>query len=501
MKGTFMNRLPGLLLTVAFLVTEGLFLALLASTKLVPGKFLLIGGGIMLVLTVLLSMLMWDWRKKSLWATGAILVLIVVLLLGLASFYIYRTVTMLNTITNTTVGVSDVGIYVRADDPAQALEDARDYRFGILEIQDRENTDKVVALLEETYGGEIAVIPCDGIAKLVEELLLGENVDAIILNTSYFDLMREMEGMENISTGLRLLHLCQVETVVELPTEPPTEPPTDVPTEAPTQAQDTLPVFCVYLSGNDEYGSISAKGRSDVNILAVVNPNTRQVLLASTPRDYYIELPFYGGVMDKLTHAGIYGLETSYYALENLYDVDIDYYFRVNFSGFQDIIDALDGITVFSDYEFTSIDGYYFNYGENELDGLHALHFARERKSFPDGDNQRGKNQMKVIEAVIDKAISPTLLTRFNSIMESLEGSFMTDMPYDLMAQIVRDQLENGGAWNVVSESVSGYGEYRDCYSLPFEASVMIPYDDDVERVAELIDKVIAGEILPKSAS
>lgn len=495
MRGTFKDRLPGLLLTVAFLVTEGLFLALLASTKLVPNKFLLAGGVIMLVLTVLLSMLMSDWQKKGLWATGAVLVLIVVLLLGLASFYIYRTVEMLNNITNTTVEISDVGIYVRTDDPAEKLEDAKDYRFGILSIQDRENTDKVIELLEDTYGAAVQTVPCDGIAMLVEELLLGENVDAIILNTSYYDLMREMEGMENISTGLRLLHLAQVENMVEIPTEPPTE----APTESPTEAHDQLPVFCVYLSGNDEYGSVSAKGRSDVNILAVVNPNTRQVLLASTPRDYYVELPFYGGVMDKLTHAGIYGMEVSYYALENLYDVEIDYYFRVNFSGFQDIIDALDGITVFSDYEFTSIDGYYFNYGENHMDGWHALQFARERKAFADGDNQRGKNQMKVIEAVIDKALSPTLLTNFSSIMESLEGSFITDMPYELMAQIVRDQLENGGAWNVVSESVSGYGEYRDCYSLPFEASVMIPYDEDVERVAALIDKVIAGESLPES--
>ena len=287
------NRLPGLLLAVALVVLEALFVGLLASTKLVPNKLLLIGCGALLVVTVLLWLLLWDWSKKGRWVCGAVLSLVLVVALGAASFYIDRTVDMLNNITGTSVEVADVAVYVRAGDSAQGLEDIKGYTIGILESQDRENTDKLLQKLKTDLGGSVETAAYDKMALLVEELLLGKNIQAIILNTAYFDLISEMEGMEAVATGLRQLHVAQVETVVEKEPEV-TEPETTVP-------EGQLPCFTMYLSGVDTYGDIMTKSRSDVNILAVVNPNTRQVLLLSTPRDYYVELPIYGGVMDKLT--------------------------------------------------------------------------------------------------------------------------------------------------------------------------------------------------------
>ena len=178
-----------------------------------------------------------------------------------------------------------------------------------------------------------------------------------------------------------------------------------------------------------------------------------------------------------------------------LYNTEIDYYFRVNFSGFEKIIDALGGVTVHSDYTFTA-GGYSYYKGENNLDGAQALRFARERKSFSTGDRQRGKNQMAVIKAVIEKAMSPAILTGYMDIMEIVSGSFETSMPYDVIAELVRDQLDKGGSWNVVSCSVDGSDGNKIPYSMSTSAYVMIPDQSTVDAAIAKIQQVKNGEIL-----
>ncbi len=255
-------------------------------------------------------------------------------------------------------------------------------------------------------------------------------------------------------------------------------------------------VFTMYISGIDNRGGLIAKSRSDVNILATVNVDTRQVVLVSTPRDFYVPLPISNGYPDKLTHAGIYGVDVSIGTLEMLYDIDVDYYFRVNFNGFEKIVDALGGVTVHSDYAFTTPGGYSFQKGENNLNGEQALVFARERKSFSEGDRQRGKNQMAVIKAVINKAMSPAILSNYAELMESMEGSFETSMPYDVIAELVRDMLTKGGSWNIVSCSANGSGDSRRPYSMSTDAYVMIPDQATVDAAIEKMQQVINGEIV-----
>ena len=247
---------------------------------------------------------------------------------------------------------------------------------------------------------------------------------------------------------------------------------------------------------------IVEKSLTDVNIIATVNTATKQVLLVSTPRDYFVPLSISNGARDKLTHAGIYGIDVCMDTLGMLYDVDINYYFRVNFSGFEKIIDAVGGITVYSDYDFYSYCSYdeigkrlHYTRGENELDGTGALYFARERYAFPTGDRQRGENQMQVIKKVAEKLLSVELLKNYSSIMETVQDSFETTVPYSTISSIVRNQLKKGGEWNIVSYSVDGYGSTEAPYSLGGAyASVMIPNKETVETAKELIDKVISGE-------
>ena len=262
--------------------------------------------------------------------------------------------------------------------------------------------------------------------------------------------------------------------------------------------EDSVPeavpeTFIMYLSGIDTYGGVSARSRSDVNILAVINTKTKNILLLSTPRDSYVEFNETGGAKDKLTHAGIYGVEASMNALECLYDVQVDYYLRINFSGFVDIIDALGGIDVNSEYEFTVDPIKTYTVGVNHLTGLEALAFARERYSFADGDYQRAKNQMEVIRAVIQKCASSSLLKNYGTVMNAVAGSFETNMPQEQIAALVKMQLSDMAQWTVSSYTTGGTSMYAETFSMPGQELYVIELDPAaVEEAKQLIQEVFA---------
>ena len=240
---------------------------------------------------------------------------------------------------------------------------------------------------------------------------------------------------------------------------------------------------------------MTSSSRSDVNIILTINARTKQILMISTPRDYFVPLSISNGVPDKLTHAGIYGVNVSMDTLDMLYDININYYFRLNFGGFIKIIDATGGITLNSDYDFDSQNetGYHFNKGENHVNGEQALVFSRERYAFKEGDRQRGRNQMAVIQGVVDKVTQPSFLKNYLSVMDSLDGCFETNIPYDLIASLVRKQLDEGGSWQVLSYSVNGTGDTQKPYSMSAKAYVMVPDQTTVDKAKVLMKKVREG--------
>ena len=259
--------------------------------------------------------------------------------------------------------------------------------------------------------------------------------------------------------------------------------------------------FVVYLSGVDTRGELTEKARSDVNILAVVNPATKRVALINTPRDYYVDLAGTSS-KDKLTHAGMYGVETSMATLGNLYGVNVEHYIRINFAGFISIIDAVGGVDVYSDQAFTSVGspGYYdpttFAEGWNHLDGKAALAFARERHAFKTGDVQRGINQMKVIDAMLNKIKSPALLMGFSKIMDSAADCFVTSLSQNQISALVRMQLSDFAEWNIESYTVTGSsGSSTKCYSAKGQKLyVMKPDESSVAKAKEMIAAVLGGE-------
>ena len=361
---------------------------------------------------------------------------------------------------------------------------------GVLENADQENTAEVLKTLSDLNPTSKAYA---SVPQLADALYDGE-VDAIILNDGYLPILEQTEGYTDFDNYTRILK--QFDFTKEVAPVVPNE-------------SITVEPFVVYCSGIDARNSdVNIQSLSDVNILAVVNPKSRQILLLNTPRDYFLPLSF-NGQLDKLTHAGMYGIDESMRVLDDLYGVETQYYARVNFYGLTKIVDALGGVDVYSEQTFTTkvmqipdkngnlYDDYFsFTEGMNyNVDGQAALAFCRERYSFSDGDNQRGRNQMAMIKAIFNKATSPAILSTYGEVLDAVADTMITNMPYEDISSLVKMQLSDMSGWNITSYSVTGYGGTEECYSMPGQALwVMWPDYDTVNVAKDLIAQVMAGQ-------
>ncbi len=463
---------------IQFVVTI-IFLSFLLYLNVLPVKYFL---PLTLVLLLLAAYTFLTAQSKKFRTFGKLLSIVFTVLWSVGIYYVGYVNGMFGAVSGADTKTDIINIYVLKEDSAKSIEDARDYTFGILSNLDRENTDKTISAVNSKIGREITAKEYESWPEMIKALYNRE-IQAIILKSAFVNTIIETEGFETFADDTRVLYENKI--VTQLNTN--------------TNKDLTSNVFTIYISGIDVYGAINTTSRSDVNILAVVNPDTRQVLLVNTPRDYHVPLAMNGNPLDKLTHAGIYGIDMSMNTLGNLYGISADYYFRINFSGFTKVIDALGGVEVNSEYAFRTNDGRYsFKKGINNLNGEQALGFARERYALAGGDNQRGKNQMAVISAVISKMASSSLLNDFSGLKNSLEGSFETSMSSSQISSLVRMQLNEGGSWNVVSYAVAGgNSKSASTFSMPgTEIYVMEPDYSTVEKAKELIKKVYDGETI-----
>ena len=481
--------IPGAVITIIVIMLSVVFMGLLAMTKMVPTIYMLIIGIVLAVIAAIIWLLVWHTRYTGRFIGGTVLAVIMIAILAFGGFYINKTRSAISSISGETTEVTQMAVYVKSDDAADSVEATAGYTYGILSSLDRENTDGAVAHLNSEFGTEVQTKEYAGLTELADGILNGE-VNAMLLNSGYLSVYEDMDGYTDFSTKIKEVGTVDVESTIQSAEE-------SAPIEPITTANGGK-VYTIYLSGIDTRGEMTAKSRSDVNIIATVNTDTHEILLVSTPRDYFVPLSISGGAPDKLTHAGIYGIDVCMDTLGMLYDIDINYYFRINFGGFVKVIDALGGITVNSDYDFDSknILGYHFNKGENYVNGEQALIFARERYAFQEGDRQRGKNQMEVIRGVVKKALSPEILTSYSSILSSLDGCFGTNITYEEIAQILQQQLTNGGDWTIVSYSVNGTGATEKPYSMSQKAYVMVPDYNTVDKAKSLMEKVRNGEVV-----
>lgn len=381
--------------------------------------------------------------------------------------------------------VDIISFYVLKDDPAKTIDDAKNYKFGILSQQDRENTDKALAQVNKDLSTTVQTVEYEDTATLVDALYAKE-VQVIVFNQAFLNSITDQ--YDTFSKDTRVLGEHQEETKVVREIE---------------DIDITTKPFTVYISGIDVYGKIAQTSRSDVNIIATVNPVTKKVLLTSTPRDYYV--PLYGengksvsgGMPDKLTHAGIYGIDCSIGTLEKIYDIKIDYYVRVNFTGLKKIVDLLGGVEVYSDYDFISDWGphgagthYKFKKGYNKVNGKKALAFCRERHHFANGDYQRGRDHQHMIEAILNKAMSPSILQNFTGLLKESKNMFQTSMSTKKISSLCNMQLNDMAKWKISYANAEGTGAKKTTYSIRSTALyVCEPNYASIEKVKKKMKK------------
>jgi LCP family protein required for cell wall assembly len=470
-------------------VLQGLFslvfLCALMILNLLPMKFV---GAIALVLLICFAFafLHHKYSQKKLVGTKVFSFVMLVFLL-LASYYCLQTSGVLRSISGGDTKLDRIVVAVLATDSAQTIQDAKDYNFGVQYSIKGDDIRQTESAIEEEVGQEITTTTYSSLYDQAMGLHNGE-VQAIIYNDAYTSILEET--IEGFDEGIRIIY--EYEIVSQL-----------LNVAADVKVEDET--FCVYISGIDVYGAIETNSRSDVNILAVVNPNTHQILLVTTPRDFYVEIPgVSGGQKDKLTHAGIYGVDASMATLSQIYNVEIPFYARVNFTSLVEMVDALGGVEVVSEQAFTtSADtGLVMNVqaGTNYFNGQQALAFSRERYNVVGGDFQRGKNQQAVITAMIKKAISPAILTGANAILNSVSGNVDTNMSQEQIQELIKSQLADGEGWNIKSMAAEGTGDSAVCYSSPGSyLYVTIPDTASIVTIQEAIQAVYNGELLEDS--
>ena len=469
--GLILSLIQGII-TAAFIV--GLFVL-----GLLPLKFIIPIIIVLVILWVIPFLNQMFCRKRVIFGRILSVLMSVVLLAGMA--YVFKTQGMLNSITGGDKKIDNIVVAVLDSDRAQKIEDAEDYRFGIqLKVKSNETND-VIKELNEKLNTNIDTAKYNNIDDQVKALYDGD-VEAIIFNNAYVSVIEE--NYPKFKEETRIIYSHDIVSALD---------------NAIDVSIDITEPFTVYLSGIDVAGSIESTGRSDVNILAVVNPSTHQLLLVTTPRDYYVVLPgISNGMPDKLTHAGLYGVDASMETLSYLYDVDVDYYARVNFTSLPQMVNALGGVTVYSDYEFDISEDAgppnHIHVGENFLVGADALGFARERQNLPDGDFGRGRNQQILIKAMMKKAVSPAILSGAFEIIDSVSENVDTNIPIKFIKDIIRWQISKPAAWNVSTMSADGTPTYGLCFSSgSTELSVCEPDYDSVSAITYAIDKVYEG--------
>jgi len=480
MKYILKSFLPGAAVTLLSLIINCVFLYIVANTGFFTSAIMWICIAALVLCFVGVFLLTLSYKYKVRFIVGCVLAALFITVQIFGAYYIATGAAALNNITEPEVEHAEIGVYVKKKDKAVTISDAKDYTFGIMEILDRGATDIAIEKINGEVGTSIKTASYTDVYSLIDALINTNDIGAIIINKSFLDLLDENEDTKASLEKIRELYSVTIENNQSTGLQAP--PPDD----------DT---FTVYISGIDCFGRVTRCSRSDVNILATVNTKTGQILLVSTPRDYYVPLSISNGIPDKLTHAGIYGINVSMETLEMLYGIEIDYYFRVNFDGFKNIIDALGGITANSFYNFKAADTYYITKGENQMSGEVALHFARERHNVPGGDGTRGRHQMEVIKGVVNKVLSTALIKNYSAVLKGVEGSFQTSMPYETITDLVKNPHSLNNNWKLTSYSVSGTGASRKPYSLSMKAYVLIPNEETVAHARELMEQVEDGQI------
>lgn len=470
-KTLLKRKLSIVFLIIQVLVSAGL-IGIACYVDFIPARFVAV---LVAVCIFLLAYGVFSQMTEKSYIIGRVLCALICLFYIGGGYYCINTYSAIDELAGHQVKVDKISCIVLKDDPAQSIYETKDYNYGILAVNDRKNTDKALNELNGVLGQEPKTTEFQDIDTLIDALYAKE-VNVIIINEANRNLIEDYYA--TFSDDTRVLNTHSVETVIEM------EEKLDDITQTP---------FNVYLSGIDVYGDIDQTSRSDVNVIMTVNPNTKQILLTTTPRDYYVPLPgVSNGIPDKLTHAGNHGVDCSVRTLEELYDIKIDYYVRVNFTSIKKIVDLLGGVKVYSDYDFTSDWGPSFKKGYNKVNGKQALAFCRERHHFADGDNQRGRDHQHMIEAILNKAMSADILPNYAKLLKTASKNFQTNMKTKEITALCKMQLDDMSQWTIKYANAVGTGAKKTTFAYQSRLLyVSVPDYSSVERITKKINKTL----------
>lgn len=479
---------------IIYVILAAAFVGLLWWLDVLPAKYFYGGAAILLLVSIFIVPVMFSIngkRGRKIGATVAAVLLIGVF--GVGTYYLADTLNFLGNITQVAQAKEDYYVVVKAD---AAYEDVSGLSGQMLATYMSHDLvySEAKSMLKESVQVEYAytaALPKDALKQLA-----ADEYPAAFISAAAYESMKNSSEEDiiqlNIEESTRILH------TISVPIE----------TEEATSAVDvTKESYNIYISGSDMEGSIDIPNRTDVNMLATVNPVTNEVLLTSIPRDYYVELPS-KGEMDKLTHSSLYGIQESVAAIEKQLGIEINYYLRVNYSTVMKLVDAIGGIEIESDRDFYTsgmkgmpeLNGLHFVKGTNRVDGKQALAFCRERHSFMEGDMARNENQQQVMEAIIKKCTqSTTILTKYTSLLEAVKDNLSTNMTTDEMAAIVKMQIDKMPSWKISKQAIKGNNNSEYCYSLGFNASTVDAIPELEMKAIDEIVRTASGAVLAEN--
>ena len=438
------------------------------TLNLLPNKYLLIILGVLLIIIVLFTILFIKIKKLPLKIISAIIQIIIAAGSIFGITYLNDTNNFFNNLKTVETETDVYYVIVDKNSNYNTIDDLENKTIGLY-MENKKATEK---LKNEINFKQKKLETTNEVTEDINK------IDAVYLNSAYYDLIcDEKEGFDK-----------QVRIIKEITIETKTEVEHD-------NTDITTKPFNILISGIDTEGSISKTSRSDVNIVMTVNPNTHEILLTHIPRDFYVQLHGTTGLKDKLTHAGIYGIDMSVKTIEDLLGIDINYYVRVNFTTLIKIVDTIGGIDVVSDRDFSEY-GYSYKKGINHLDGMHALMYSRIRHVLEGGDRARGKHQEQVITAIFQKITSSEVLLKdYNKILANLTDSLQTNISSKEMKAFIKKQLDAMPKWNINSISVDGTSARGNCYSMPgSNLYVMIPNQNTVDNAHKYITGIMDGK-------
>ena len=460
-------------LTILYAILALVLLFTMFNYNFLSFRFLNIIITIGLLVVLAISIFLQKTKKSPLVTTAVLVIFSLVSLVGIFGFK--QMIDITNRM-NQTAAFSEVEMSIVVPKESDIKDVSQLTSVQAPTKVDKNNIETLMSALKKDKKVDVKVDDVASYQEAYDNLKSGKS-KAMVLSGSYASLLESVDS--NYASNLKTIYTYKIKKK-----------------NSNSAKQVDSKVFNIYISGIDTYGSISTVSRSDVNIIMTVNMNTHKILLTTTPRDAYVKIPGGGADQyDKLTHAGIYGVETSEQTLENLYGIKIDYYARINFTSFLKLIDQLGGVTVHNDQAFTSLHGKFdFPVGDIQMNSEQALGFVRERYSLNGGDNDRGKNQEKVISAIVNKLASLNSVSNFTSIVNNLQDSVQTNMSLDTINALANTQLDSGSKFTVTSQAVTGTGSTGQLtsYAMPNSSLYMMKLDDSsVESASQAIKNLM----------